>query len=68
MRKKKIDMLLHCKMCGENVLVKSKYSYFRMCDCGNIEVDTGYDVIQIKKTSQVRWKMKDRWIELKEEE
>ena len=68
MRKKKIDMLLHCKMCGENVLVKNKYSYFRMCDCGNIEVDTGYDVIQIKKTSQVRWKMKDRWIELKEEE
>jgi len=68
MRKKKIDMLLHCKMCGENVLVKSKYSYFRMCNCGNIEVDRGYEVKQIKKTSQVRGKMKDRRIELKEEE
>lgn len=68
MREKRIDVLLQCKMCGENVLVKNKYSYHRMCDCGNIEVDTGFDTIQIRKVSQVKWKMKDKWIELKEEE
>jgi hypothetical protein len=66
--RRKIDVLLNCKMCGENVLVKSKYSYYRACDCGNIEVDTVDDKIQIRKITQVKWKMKDEWIEFKEEE
>ena len=65
---RKIDVLLHCKKCGENVLVKSKYSYFRKCFCGNIEVDTASDLIQIEKVSYVKWKVKNRWVELKEEE
>lgn len=67
-KRNKIDVLLQCKICGENVLVKDKYSYYRICQCGNIEVDTGYDRIQIRKATQVKWKMKNKWIELKEEE
>ena len=67
-KRKKINVLLQCKICGENVLVKDKYPYHRMCQCGNIEVDTGYDQIQIRKVTQVKWKMKDEWIEFKEEE
>ena len=66
--RRKIDVLLNCKMCGENVLVKSKHSYYRACDCGNIEVDTVEDKIQIRKITQVKWKMKEEWIEFKEEE
>lgn len=65
---KKINVLLHCKRCGENVLVKNKYSYFRQCFCGNIEVDTASDLIQIEKVSYVKWKVKDQWVEFKEEE
>ena len=66
--RRKIDVLLNCKMCGENVLVKSRHPYHRACDCGNIEVDTVEDKIQIRKITQVKWKMKDEWIEFKEEE
>ena len=70
MRKKtkKINVLLQCKICGENVLVKDKLSYFRVCGCGNIEVDTAEDRIVIDKITKVKWKMKDEWIEFKEEE
>ena len=66
--RKEINVLLQCKICEENVLVKNKYAYFRCCGCGNIEVDTASNRIQIDKVSQVKWKMKDKWIELKEEE
>ena len=70
MRKKgkKIDVLLQCKICEENILVKDKYSYFRKCECGNIEVDTASNRIVIDKVYQVKWKMKDEWMEFKEEE
>lgn len=70
MRKKtkKINVLLQCKICGENVLVKEKLSYFRVCECGNIEVDTAEDRILIDKITKVKWKMKDEWIEFEEEE
>lgn len=67
-KEKKIDVLLQCKICEENVLVKNKYSYFRKCECGNIEVDTTSNRILIDKVYQVKWKMKDEWIEFKEEE
>tara|TARA_R100001224_G_C3973091_1_gene133175 strand:- start:354 stop:572 length:219 start_codon:yes stop_codon:yes gene_type:complete len=65
---KKINVLLNCKICNENVLVKNKFTYFRKCECGNIEVDTAYDMIKIDKVSQVKWKMKEEWYEFKEEE
>jgi len=68
MRRKKVDVLLQCKICEEKVLVKNKFSYFRKCKCGNIEVDTVSNRIQIDKVSQVKWKMKDEWKEIKEEE
>ena len=67
-KEKKIDVLLQCKICEENVLVKDKYSYFRKCMCGNIEVDTASNCIVIDKVSRVKWKMKDKWMEFKEEE
>ena len=67
-KEKKIDVLLQCKICEENVLVKNKYSYFRKCGCGNIEVDTASNRILIDKVYQVKWKMKDEWMEFKEEE
>ena len=49
-------------------MVKSRHPYHRACDCGNIEVDTVEDKIQIRKITQVKWKMKEEWIEFEEEE
>lgn len=67
-KSKKINVLLNCKICEENVLVKNKYTYFRKCDCGNIEVDTASNMIQIDEVSQIKWKIKNEWYEFKEEE
>jgi len=67
-KRKKINVLLQCKICEENVLVKDKYKYLRLCDCGNIEVDTHTDKILITKITKVKWKMKNEWIEFEEEE
>ncbi|MAP53716.1 MAG: hypothetical protein CL605_02320 [Altibacter sp.] len=64
----KIDVLLHCKICEKNVLVKNKYKYFTICGCGNIEVDAHLDRIKIDKVSYVKWKIKDEWIDMLEEE
>jgi len=64
----KINTLLECRICDEKVLVKSNLGYYRICKCGNIQVDTVAKDIVILSYDDVRVNNGNRWVPLLMEE
>jgi len=64
----KVNTLLKCGLCNEKVLVKSNLAYYRICKCGNIQVDTVVKDVVILSYNDVRVNIGNRWVPILMEE